>query len=134
MDVRTVREDDDRRLHLVLEGVEPAAQGRTRAALPLQALHRPGLGLHLIGADHDKDIVDRTRSHAVEHGREEELLLGRAESRCGARREDDGRNCQELSTDILSTMTVRVGCWFASPSFPIRSTTSLPSVTFPSTA
>src|SRR5207244_2984944 len=40
----------------------------------------------------------------------------------------------DVSTLTLEMTTVRVGCWFASPSLPIRSTTSNPCVTLPTIA
>jgi hypothetical protein len=40
-------------------------------------------------SEHDENILDRARANHLEHGLEQQLLLGRAEARRGARGEDD---------------------------------------------
>jgi hypothetical protein len=69
--VRSVGEDDDRRLRLFRKFLEPAAQGGARAAFPFQTLDRPRLRLDLVGADDDDHVVYQARTHALEHGREQ---------------------------------------------------------------
>jgi hypothetical protein len=56
--VRPVREDDDRRLRILRQLLEPAAQGGAGAALPLETLDRPRLRFDLVGPDDDDHIVD----------------------------------------------------------------------------
>ena len=81
----------------------------------------------------DDYLVDRALVERGQDGREQEALLGPAEARGLAGREDD-RCDQDSVTVTVSISTVCVGCCLASPSVPIRSTTSRPFEIVPTTA
>ena len=85
---------DDRRLDVVLERAEPAAERRARPALPVRAADEPDTDLRrdvtkvVRALDHD-DLVHRALRDPLEHAREEEALLRGAEARRGAGGEHD---------------------------------------------
>ena len=88
--VGAVGQDDRRGAHLGAERGEPAAERGAGALFPLGAADRACVGLHLVGAEHDDDLVDRARgADAPEHLAEEEPLLRRAEPRRGSGGEHD---------------------------------------------
>src|SRR5262249_51276360 len=106
------------------------------AALPLGAVHGWSGARHVVGPQHDQDVVHRAPANALEDRLEQEALLDVAEAARGARRGPD-RGAQPDSSSLLSIVTFSVGVPEGSdglPSFPIFSTTSMPSVTFPRTA
>ena len=81
--VGTVAEDNHRRLRLVRQRRETAAQRRAGAALPLGTGNRRGRRLQVVRAGDDHDHVDSTaRLHTLE-GEREKLL--RMEERLGQR-------------------------------------------------
>ena len=86
--------------------------------------------------DHD-DVVERSVREAREDVGEEELLLRRAEPGRSAGREDDGRDAghgREAAVTDSTTIGWSGASDVGSPSEPISSTTSRPSVTSPTTA
>src|SRR5205814_10693629 len=86
-----VRENHDRRLRAEWERRESATKRGARTALPVGTADGAGVGLEIVGPDDHDDVVDRARaSHAGEHRREQQPLLGRAEPRRGSGRENDG--------------------------------------------
>ena len=90
------------------------------------------VGLDVVRARHDDDVFDGATCERCEDRGEEKALLRRAEPRRLAGREDDRR--YDVSTPTFEMTIVCVGCSDASPSLPILSTTSSPSVTFPTIA
>src|SRR5947208_3975846 len=133
IELGSVGEYDEGRVDVVAERSEPAAQRRARPALPVWAAHDAHRETELVervGAlDHD-DLADRGLREALEHGGQEDELLRRAVAGRRARRQHDGPD-QEIVTVACSISTTSVGCSLWSPSLPIRSTTSRPSVTLP---
>ena len=90
-EVRAVGETDDRGLDLGAEGREPAAKRGATPAFPVRALDHPGaLGLEPVRACDDDDLVHRTCREPLEHAREQEPLLRRAEAGRGTGGENDG--------------------------------------------
>ena len=87
-----------------------------------------------MGTRDDDDLVDGALLEALEHlGQQQTLLRGTEPRRlpCG---EHDRRDAHCSSTVTDSITTGRVGWPDASPSAPMRSTTSMPLVTLPTTA
>src|SRR5262249_31053377 len=112
-----------------------AAQRCAGPALPVGATHAADVESQLVervGALDDDDLVDGRLCKALEHRRQEDELLGRAVPRCRTRRQHDGAD-HEVLTVACSISTTSVGCSLASPSLPMRSTTSTPPVTSPMT-
>jgi len=143
-EVGPVRHEHDRRLDLVLQRAEPAAERRPRPALPFRAADEPDAGLLRYVAevvrplDHD-DLVHRALRDPLEHAREEKTLLRGAEPRRGAGGEHDrGDPAHRAQLDDAVTDSTTIGwtgCSVAgSPREPISSTTSRPSVTSPTIA
>lgn len=89
-EIGPVGEEDDRRLDVRRERLEPAAERRAGPALPIGAANDPGVGFHVVRAEDDDDLVHRRAPHPFEHLRQEQPLLRRAEARRGPCREDDG--------------------------------------------
>jgi hypothetical protein len=91
-----------------------------------------------VGACDDDDLVDGGLGQPSEHLREEKLLLGAAEPRRLARSEDDrGDRAHQLSPTVTLEITTGFGRRPSPPGIPsasIRSTVSMPSVTFPTIA
>ena len=89
-----------------------------------------------MGSEDDDHVFDGARANAFEDRLEQDPLLDVAEAARGAGRKHD-RGRQPDSSSILSIVTFSVGVPDGSaglPSFPIFSTTSMPSVTWPRTA
>ena len=74
---------------LRIQSRKAAAEGRARASLPLGAVDDARVGLDVVGADDDDNLVYRGTPEALQHLREKETLLGGAESSCGSGCEDD---------------------------------------------
>ena len=140
-----VREHDHRSVDVVRERVEPASERGPRPASPPIACDEAARNalrqfvsreLELVRALDDDDLVDRSLAQPLEHLREEESLLGRAEARRLARGEDDrGDAAHQLSVTVTLEMTTGcVGRSSGPPRAPIRSTVSRPSVTSPTIA
>jgi hypothetical protein len=90
-EVRAVGETDDRRLDLGAEGRKPAAKRGAAPAFPVRALDDPGaVGLEPVRACDDDDFVHRACREPLEHAREQEPLLRRAEAGRGTGGEYDG--------------------------------------------
>jgi hypothetical protein len=133
-EVRAVGEDDDRRLGLVRERQEAAAERRARAALPVGAQHDRRARLEGVGARDDDHLVHGGGAHPRQHLLDQEPLLGRS-ARRGAGREHDGANhLLEIVICRMTTIWVGVPCSERRPSFPILATVVMPFVTVPSTA
>ena len=143
-EVGPVRHEDDRRLDVVVQRAEPAAKRRSGPALPVRAADEPDTGVQrdvtkvVRAFDHD-DLVHRAFRDPREHAGEEESLLGSAEPRRGAGGEHDrGDPAHRAQLDDAVTDSTTIGwsgCSVAgSPSEPISSTTSRPSVTSPTIA
>ena len=85
----------------------------------------------------DHDLVDGALLHPSQDAREEQALLRRAEAGRGARGEHD-RGDPAHTPEPTVTESITTGCSgcsvTGSPSNPMRSTTSSPSVTFPTIA
>ena len=136
-----VGEDDDGRLDVVVESGEPAAERRSRPALPVRA--RDDARRRTLAGSRARARPRRRRSRRrtsldsrVEHVREEEVLLRAAEPRRLARREDD-RGDAPHQLDAAVTVFTTTGCDGGpspTPSASIRSTVSIPSVTSPTIA
>jgi len=134
-EVRPVGEHDHSRLRLGGERAKAAPQRRADPELPLLAAHRAGIGLHVVRAEHDNDVVDGAAAEPGEDFGEEDPLLGGAEPRRGAGGQDDREDQSMTSSVIVLTTTGWVGSSvFGSPSTEMRATTSIPSVTRPMTA
>ena len=114
---RAVGEDDDRRLGLVGERVEPAAKRRSRPALPLRRTHDL-VFLQPVRPGDDHDLVDGARGARA--AREEQPLLRRAEPRRrlrrGRRPRSSPRDLDPVDHDRLRRQLGR-----RSPSAPMRS-------------
>ena len=80
VNVGPVSEDDDRRVDLLAERVETAAQRRSRTALPVRAVHDPCMDLDVVCAEDDNDVVHRARAHPLEDSRQKNMLLWCPES------------------------------------------------------
>ena len=130
IEVRPIGEHDD--CGFRVEVAEPAAKGCARAASPLRAVHDARVRLDRVGAGDNCDVVDGAPFEGSEDRRQEDALLRRPEARRLAGREHDRR--YDVSTLAFEMTIARDGCSFASPSFPIRSTTSRPDVTLPTIA
>ena len=92
--------------------------------------------LDVVRPEHDDHIFDRARANAFEDRLEQDALLDVSEAARRSGREHD-RGRQPDVSSILSIVTFSVGAPDGSaglPSFPIFSTTSMPSVTSPRTA
>ena len=88
----SVGEDDDRGLDVRAERREAAAQRGTGAALPLGAADCPRIGVDVMGAEDDDDVVDRAAAEPFEDTWEELTLLRRAEACRRPGREHDCRD------------------------------------------
>ena len=80
-EVRPVREDDDSGLRFRRQRREAAAQRRAGPLRPFGTADDARVGLDVVRAEHDHDVVDGGAMHPLEHLREEEPLLRRAEAR-----------------------------------------------------
>jgi hypothetical protein len=81
IEVRAVRQDDDRPGDVVAERRDPAAQRGTGALLPVLAVHDPGLrcvNTKFVRALDHHDLVDRGARERVEHRRQKLALLDAA--------------------------------------------------------
>lgn len=92
IEVRPVGEDDDGGLDVLAERGEAAAQRCAGAAFPVVAAHGPRVGLDVMGAEYDDDVVDRAPAEPLEHTRKQHALLGRAKARRCPRREHHCRD------------------------------------------
>ena len=89
-EVRPVREDDDRRLRVGRQRGEAAAQRRARPFGPIGTADYACIGLDVVRAKDDDDVLDGGAAYLPQHFREEEALLRRAEARRGPGGKDDG--------------------------------------------
>lgn len=89
-EVGPVGEHDDGGLGV--EGGQAAAERGPGAPLPVGAGDDSRVGLDLVRAEDDHDVLDGGAPEPLEDLRQEEALLRRAEPRGGARCEDDGRD------------------------------------------
>ena len=135
IEVGAVGEDDDGCLDVVAE----RARGRSGALRPGRA---PSRGSAPTGAVVSTGCAPSTtttstspRAAAARPPRGEQRLLRPAEAGRRAGREHDCRRPSRYGLTVtLSSTTFSVGCSVASPSLPILSTTSSPSVTWPTIA
>src|SRR5919204_3817787 len=95
--VRPVREDDDRGGCVIGQGGEPAAQGGAWPFGPFRAVDRPGRGNQGVGADDDDDLVHRPRRRQSRPDRlEQQPLLRRPETYRGAGRKHDSDDHEDM--------------------------------------
>src|SRR3954451_7117145 len=130
VDSRPVPEDDDGSLDVAVEGLEAAAQRRSRSALPVRTADRPRARLHLVRAeDHDHLADLGALVHAADDRLEQHRLLRRSVACRRSGSQDDGGDHTRV---IRNAATRRVGRSVARlPSRPIFSTTFSPFVTTP---
>ena len=88
--LQTVGEDDHGGVGSGCQRRQAAPERRAGAQLPFRAVHHP----HLVEPERvrpgdDDDLVDRCQSQPFQDARQQELLLGRAESGSGSGSEDD---------------------------------------------
>src|SRR5438046_116163 len=76
-EVGAVREHDHGCFDVRAERLETATQRRARTALPVRAAHDASVGLDLVRAEHDDDLLDRRAAKPVEHLGHEQTLLRR---------------------------------------------------------
>ena len=135
VELRAVREDDERVLDLAFECLEPAAERRAWPVRPTIAVHHPCLcGVHTkwVSAGDDDDVQDHRLRQHVEDGGEELRLLRAAVPRSRPRGEHDGSDGHSVETVAFWISTTSVGSSVAgSPSAPILVTVSSPSFTSP---
>ena len=74
---------------LRVERGQAAAERGSRASLPFGAVDDARVGLDVVRAEDDDDLLDRGATEAVEDPWQEKALLRRAEARCRPRSEDD---------------------------------------------
>ena len=137
---RTVGEHDDSMRHVFAERLEAAAQRRSRAELPVGA-RTSRVSRRAATVSSCAPATTTISSTPV---------CARASSTAGSSSRCFGRPYR-VAAPAASTMaaitadydvvsvacsisTVSVGCWLASPSLPIRSTTASPLTTWPTTA
>ena len=138
---RPVREHDDRSLDVVAQRREAAPERGAGAVGPAGAAHESGPTVQhplaqRVGALDDDDLVDRRPLEALEHAWQQQLLLRRAEPGRGAGGQHDRGDAAHDEDAVTDSITTGwSGCSVCgSPSAPISSTTSRPSVTSPTIA
>jgi class 3 adenylate cyclase len=90
-EVRPVGEADNRRLDVSAESREPAAKRRAPPVLPFGTLDDAGVvGIELVGARDDDDLVHRARREPLEDARKKDFLFRAAEARSRSCGENDG--------------------------------------------
>ena len=82
IEVGPVPEDDHSRLDVVGQGCEPAPERGSGASLPFGAANDARIGLDVVGAEDDDDVLDGRTSESLQDLRKEEPLFRRAEA-CG---------------------------------------------------
>ena len=88
-EIGPVGQDDDRRLGVRSQRLEAAAERGAGAALPLGTADDARIGVDVVRAEHDDDVVHGAPTHPLEHVGEEKPLLGGTEARRRPGGEDD---------------------------------------------
>ena len=104
-EVRPIREDDDGGLRLGRQRGEAAAKRAARPLGPVGAADDARLGLDLVRAEHDDDVVDGGLMHPAQYFRQEHALLGRAEARRRSGRKDDSRDQRQPRSERQAAVT-----------------------------
>jgi hypothetical protein len=102
-EVGPVGEHDDGRLRV--EHGQAAAEGGSGASLPVGAANDARVGLDLVCAEDDDDLVDRRAPEPLQDFREKEALLRRAEAGGGTGGKDDRRDQVQPRSERQAAVT-----------------------------
>ena len=90
---------------LCVQRGQAAAEGGSGAALPLGAADDARVGLDVVRAEDDDDVLDGGVPEPLEDLRKQETLLRRAEAGGGACGEDDGRDQVQPRSERQAAVT-----------------------------
>jgi hypothetical protein len=90
---------------LRVERGQAAAKGGSGALLPVGAADDARVGLDVVRAEDDDDVLDCGAPEPVQDLWEKEALLRGAEARGGARRKDDGRDQVQPRSERQAAVT-----------------------------
>jgi len=102
-EVGAVREHDDGGLGV--ERGHAATERRPRPSLPVGTADDARVGVDVVGAEDDDDLVYGGAAESLQNLRKEEPLLRRAEPGSRARREDDARDQVQPRSERQAALT-----------------------------